>query len=482
MKSLYIALAISLPAMASEQAKIQLLDRNVTVEVKSYRDVYYDETPIWKTLEKQGWKAAKNAVNEQPTSKKLTEEINFQANLEALTSAVNSNNRSAANALLADNPDWNSCQRIQWVWLDLQNEMATGYGTKSRQKYSDILQNCPEFTLTTTQKVLMWSRKSAGPQILSQYRQSPGYDATEYSKLAYQIQLKQLSRNGSHSANKDVVVKQAKVKRDSKGAELLGWQYLKEKNYQSSLSWFDSAIKWSGKPSKKLIEGKLLSLKGLHRQKEVEQLQARWVKQYPSLNKFKSNANSERLNRICESQPAACLKLLDEQQPLTSEQHALAGWQWYKLQRPLTATRSFEKALKDLPADVEQYQETQYGYSLALNRAGFQQHAESLAKLLADPSYKVMYAKQQASKNILNAFEQEKYQYVVDNTYLYEQKYGQEVGLSEIKGWAYYNQNQNTKAVNTFQQLVNAYPHDPKFKDALKTAQCAQRKTYKQCY
>lgn len=482
MKPLYIALAISFPAMASEQAQIQLLDRNVTVEVKSHRDVYYDETPIWKTLEKQGWKAAQNAVNEQPTSEKLTEEINFQAKLEALASAVNNNNRSAASALLADNPDWNSCQRIQWAWFDLQNEIATGYGTKSRQKYSDILQNCPEFTLTTTQKVLAWSRKSAGPQILSQYRQSPGYDATEYSKLAYQIQLEQLSRNGSLSANKDVVVKQAKVKRDSKGAELLGWQYLKEKNYQSSLLWFDSAIKWSGKPSKKLIEGKLLSLKGLHRQKEVEQLQARWIKQYPSLKKFKSDANSEQLSRICESQPAACLKLLDEQQSLTSEQHALAGWQWYKLQRPLTASRSFEKALKDLPADAEQYQETQYGYSLALNRAGFQQHAEHLAKQLADPSYKVMYAKQQASKNILNAFEQKNYQYVVDKSDLYEQKYGQEVGLTEIKGWAYYNQKQNTKAVDTFQQLVNAYPHDPKFKDALKTAHCAQRKTYKQCY
>jgi len=482
MKPLFIALTIALPTLASEQTQIQLLDKNVTVEVKSHRNVHYDETPIWKILEKNGWKAAQTALKGQAASEKLIEEISYQAKLEDLSSAIKSRNRSVANTLLTENPGWGNCQRIQWLWLDLQNEVSSGYGPKARQKYTDVLKNYPEYTLSSTQKLFSWTGESTWPHILLQYRHSQGYNAKDYSKLAYQVQLAHLSRDGTSSNNKNMVAKQAKVKRDPKGAELLGWQYLKEENYPSSLTWFDNAIKWSGKTSKKRIEGKLLSLKGLQRQKEFEQLQVQWAKRYPSLNKLKSDANSELITHICGSQPAACLKLLDEQQSLTPQQHALAGWQWYKLQRPLTAKRSFEIALKSLPKDSDEYQQTQYGYSLVLNRAGFQQHAEQLANQFTTTSYKKMYAKQQASKNILNAFEQQNYQYVIDKSHLYEQQFGPDVGMSEIKGWAYYNQKKNIQAVDTFQQLADAYPHDPKYKDALKTAQCAQKKTYKLCY
>ena len=55
-------------------------------------------------------------------------------------------------------------------------------------------------------------------------------------------------------------------------------------------------------------------------------------------------------------------------------------------------------------------------------------------------------------------------------------------GLAEIKGWAYYNQKQNNKAVKTFRELVDAYPHDDNLQDALKTAECALKKSYKLCY
>ena len=153
---------------------------------------------------------------------------------------------------------------------------------------------------------------------------------------------------------------------------------------------------------------------------EAKRYQQLWSSRYPGLKKMGSSSASPQLARACQSDPQACLELLYQNKTLSAEQHALAGWQWYKIDRPLTAKRSFEKALEGMDSSNKQYQSTQYGYTLALNKAGFEQHAELLANNLADPSQKMLYAKQKETKAILNAYEKQDYQYVIDRSEAFE--------------------------------------------------------------
>lgn len=483
MKRLTLAFLVALPATAAEQAYIQLLESDVSVQVNPQGQYnYFDEGPIWETLEKSGWQEAEKAAANQPVSESLQEEIKYRSSLEQLDKAISSKQTAQAERLLAQNPQWSNCTRVQWAWLDLKQEVQSGYGPKSKQKLSQLLSNCPEHGLSTTQKTLGWANAYAGPDILSRYKNSSSYSPAEYEKLAYQVNLASLGQqklSNSQTRSASQVISQ---KKDAKGAELLGWQHLKKKQYSSALEWFDKSISWTATPSQKQIEGKILSLQQLGKADEAKRYQQLWVSRYPGLKKIGSGNSSPQLARACQSDPQACLQMLYQSKTLSAEQHALAGWQWYKIDRPLTAKRSFEKALEGMDSNNKQYQSTQYGYTLALNKAGFEQHAELLANNLAEPSQKMLYAKQKETKAILNAYEKQDYQYVIDRSEAFEQTYGKEVGLAEIKGWAYYNQKQNNKAVKTFRELVDAYPHDDNLQDALKTAECALKKSYKLCY
>ncbi|MCQ1059287.1 tetratricopeptide repeat protein [Photobacterium sp. ZSDE20] len=483
MKALPLALLVVAPAMASEQTYIKLLESDVSVEVNPQQQYkHFDESPIWDTLNKEGWQAAKQAAGNQPISESLSEEIHYRSSLAQLETAIANKQITQSNQLLRENPQWVTCSRIQWAWLDLQQETQSGYGPNSKQKLSNLLSGCPKHGLSTTQKALGWTNAYASSDILTRYKNSSSYNAVDYEKLAYQANLARLSQqrlnaNQTHSASQLI-----SQKKDATGAELLGWQHLKNKQYSTALAWFDKSIGWTETPSRKQIEGKILSLQQLGKIDEAKRYQQLWSSRYPSLKTLDANSQSPKLAKACQSDPQQCLELLYKNKSLSAEQHALAGWQWYEMDRPLTAKRSFEKALEKMDSGNKQYETTQYGYTLALNKAGFEQHAEFLANNLADPSQKILYAKQRETKAILNAYEKQDYQYVIDHSENFEQAYGKEVGLAEIKGWAYYNQKQNNKAVETFRELVDAYPHDENLQDALKTAECAQKKSYKRCY
>ncbi|MGR5063000.1 tetratricopeptide repeat protein [Photobacterium sp. DNB22_13_2] len=483
MKFLTLALLVALPAVASEQAYIQILENDVSVEVNPQGPYnFFDEGPIWATMEKEGWQAAQKAAANQPISESLREEILYRSTREQLEQSIASKQSAQTNQLLLTHPQWESCSRIQWAWLDLKHETQSGYGPNSKQKLSKLLSNCPEHGLSTTQKTLGWTNADAGLDILNRYKNSNSYNADDYENLAYQVNLanlgqQKLNKNQTRSAGQLI-----SHKRDAKGAELLGWQQLKNKQYNSALMWFDKSISWTETPSRKQIEGKILSLQQSGKTDQAKRYQQLWSSRYPSLKKLNRSSQSPQLAKACQSDPQTCLKLLYQNKTLSGEQHALAGWQWYKMDRPLTAKRSFEKALEEMDSENKQYQSTQYGYTLALNKAGFEQRAEFLANNLADPSQQMLYAKQRETKAILNAYEKQDYQYVIDRSEAFEQTYGKEVGLAEVKGWAYYNQKQNNKAVETFRELVDAYPHDDNLQDALKTAECAQKKSYKLCY
>ncbi|MGF1734702.1 tetratricopeptide repeat protein [Photobacterium satsumensis] len=483
MKTFTLALLVTTPVIASEQTYIQLLESDVSVEVKSQQQHNnFNESPIWATLENEGWQAAQKTAANKPISESLSEEIQYRSSLEQLEKAITSKQTTKANKLLVENPQWVSCSRIQWAWLDLKQETRSGYGPNSKQKLSNLLSSCPKYGLSTTQKALGWTGASAGSDILYQYKNSNSYNAADYKKLAYQVNLAklgQLQLSASQTQSASQIISQ---KKDAKGAELLGWQHLKNKQYNSALTWFDKSISWTEAPSLKQVEGKILSLQQLGKTDEAKRYQQLWSTRYPNLETLDANNQSPELAKACQSDPQKCLELLYQNTPLSAEQHALAGWQWYEIDRPLTAKRSFEKALEEMDSDNKQYHSTQYGYTLALNKAGFEQHAESLANNLADPNQKMLYTKQKETKAILNAYEKQDYQYVIDHSETFEQTYGKDVGLAEIKGWAYYNQKQNTKAVETFRELVDAYPHDDNLQNALKTAECAQKKSYKRCY
>ncbi|KLV03584.1 hypothetical protein ABT56_18455 [Photobacterium aquae] len=483
MKLSLLPLLLAAPVLANEQGHVQLLESQVSVKINPPQTYSgYDESPIWEILEKEGWQAAQQAASSQNISDNLNGEISYQAALSQLNQAVESRNTPQARALLASNPQWSNCERIQWAWLDLQFETQSGYGPKAKQKLTALLQNCPQHALATTQKTLAWTQSRHGTDILARYRNSSGFDSNAYSKLTYQVNLNQLGKRRLSSQQTQQASQQISTIKDAKGAELLGWQYLRQKQPAKALSWFNQSINWSSQPSRKQIEGKILSLQRMGQTDDAEQLKSKWSKRYPALTKLNQSQGSPALAKACKNDPQSCLKLLDKLPSLTPQQQALAGWQWYKLDRPMTATRAFVKALKTLPKNDKDYTNTQYGYTLALNKAGFEQRAEYLAYNLPDPSQRMLYTKQREAKAILNAYELQDYAYVIDKTNQFEMNYGKDVGMAEIKGWAYYNQKQTTKAVETFRELADAYPHDETFSDALKTAECAQKKSYKHCW
>ncbi|GAL04148.1 hypothetical protein JCM19237_2299 [Photobacterium aphoticum] len=123
MKPSLLTLLIALPALANEQAHVQLLDSQVSVTVNPPQTYSgYDETPIWKILEKEGWQAAQQAASNQDVSDKLVGEIDYQSTLNALTEKVKNRQTAQASALINAHPEWNTCDRIQWAWLVLQAE------------------------------------------------------------------------------------------------------------------------------------------------------------------------------------------------------------------------------------------------------------------------------------------------------------------------------------------------------------------------
>ena len=257
MKTLTLALFVALPAVASEQAYIKLLESDVSVEVNPQGQYnLFDEGPIWATLEQEGWQAAQQASANQPISESLNEEIQYRSTLEQLEQAIGQKQSAIAAQLLSSNPQWVNCSRIQWAWLDLKQETQSGYGPNAKQKLTQLLSNCPEHGLSTTQKAIGWTNAYAGPDILNRYKNSSSYDAAEYEKLAYQVNLASLGQQkltASQTRSTSQIVTQ---KKDAKGAELLGWQHLKNKQYSSALAWFDKSINWTETPVKNKLKGK----------------------------------------------------------------------------------------------------------------------------------------------------------------------------------------------------------------------------------
>lgn len=484
MKPYKLVLLIATPALASNQTTVQLLDNDVSVTVAAPNyENSSNESNVWEILNNKGWRAAKEVSESQTISAKLENELTYRENLSKLTWAIKTNNSVVASTLINNNPEWISCERIQWAWLDLQYEASSGYGPKLRKKILTLLNMCPKYAFSTTQKALAWSSSYHDSDVLSLYRQSSGYSSRNYDKLAYQVNLALLAERTLEPEQLPSIIAHADKKKDPVGAELIGWHYLDKQKPETALLWFDKTLSWSSAATEKHIEGKILSLNQLKKSVEAKQLLSQWEEKFPNLSKISLQSQpNHNFEKVCRNDPKGCLSLLNQQSEWTPQQHALAGWQWYKLDRPLTAIRSFERSLEHMTRTHSDYSTTRYGYSLALNKAGFEHKAQLIAKDLPNPTQQSQFAKQKQINTILNAYQNQDYVYVIEKSHQFETSYGKDVGLSEIKGWAYFNQKQPTKAVEIFRELAEAYPHDDTYRKALKTAECAQKKSYKLCW
>ncbi|PKF48804.1 hypothetical protein AT251_23470, partial [Enterovibrio nigricans] len=279
-------------ANAQDHHEVNLFDERIVVEVKTETATSFDETPLWKTLENDGWKAAKQAIQGNQVSAALTEEIDYQKSVETLKKAMKKKRYSDAEALLAANESWVNCDRIEWVWLDLQQEVVSGYGENAQTKYQYVLDNCEGHEQSTAIKLFGWAGANAGDDIVARYRKSPGFDVKVAEKMEHDIMLSTLSHSALTERELVRLSSNIKARRDGQAAETLGWKYLKLNDADSALNWFENAIRWSG-PTQNRVEGKLQSLQHLGELESLHQEHQTWLEKYPKLAELEFGSETD---------------------------------------------------------------------------------------------------------------------------------------------------------------------------------------------
>ncbi|USH04931.1 hypothetical protein K6Q96_16945 [Grimontia kaedaensis] len=480
MKHLVMLVALSsIPSYAQDHHEVNVFDERILVEVSSQSHTGVDETQFWDMLKQEGWQQTQEAIQGIEVSSNLLEEISYRESLETLDQYIDSKQYNAASTLILSHPEWQSCDRIQWLWLELRSEASTGYGSKAKEKYHYLMANCEGHELSTTQKLMSWTSTSAHPEILSQYESNPNYNALEGQKIKSDMQLATLSHQSVSNNDLQMASQVVLDKQDAKSAELVGWKYLNNGDPSSALSWFENSIKWGG-PSSKRIEGKLLSLQSLGEYDALEFEQNVWGKEYPDIAALDLGTEAE-APLDCETSPVLCLQSLNAKSDLTAQDVALKGWKLLEIKRPMSASVAFEQALALMtPADTD-WDLTQYGYVLSLEKNGFNDKADALAMQINDPEKRAEIDKKIAMKRVFSAYESKSYDETLTRIEDYEQTYGRDVALLEIKAWTLYNSQRKREAIETYSVLADAFPHDEDMQHSYLVMKCGLTKKAQAC-
>lgn len=467
---LAITALLTSPVYSQVEPDITLFDDRIVVEVSEETASGFDENQYWTMLNEQGWEATKKAVQGQPISPELSGELTYQETLKQLDTLVAKRKTAGATDLIDEHPEWQSCDRIQWLWLDLKNEVSTGYGKNARAKFQNILDNCSGHELSTTQKLLSWTSGQAKSDVLSRYQSSPNYDAKSGAKIQRDLNAEKQTFVRIDENNLDQSERRVAGKQDAKLAELLGWRYLESGQPEKALEWFENAIGWGGATSKR-VEGKLLSLQGLGEQKRLHVEQQIWAKEFSEIAKLDFGEGAE-IDLACESSPETCLEALRDKEALSPQELALKGWKLYELQRPISAALAFEQSLATLPPTDEDWDLTQYGYMLSLEHAGYTDKAEMIATQINDTEKRGKIDRQIALKQVYYAFEQKEYDETLFRISQYEAIFGKEVELIEMKAWALYNSRRKKEALDEYTVLAESFPHDEKIQRSYQILKC----------
>ncbi|MCC4798510.1 hypothetical protein BCT30_18815 [Enterovibrio norvegicus] len=471
MKILLMVSAIfSVSAMAKDHHEVMVFDERVSVEVSTQNSTAIDEEQYWTMLEDKGWKTAQEATSDLEVSEALRDEISYRASLDSLSSMINAGKHTQASSLVEENPDWMHCDRIQWMWLDLKNESKTGYGANAKAKYQKILDNCGAHELSTTQKLLGWTAPSAAQDILSRYEQSTAYDPQVVAQIKQDMALGKLSKASLSEGELAHVGELVIAKKNAKAAEAIGWKYLNMGDAFAANDWFERAISWAG-PSAKRIEGRLLTLQEMGEREELLMQQAQWSDSYPSIAELDFGSDDGNVVN-CEGEIKACLESLNAIESLSASEYALKGWTLYDLNRPVSAATEFENALDLMAPNDPDWDLTQYGYVLALDKMGFSDKATVLSAQINDIDTRAELDKQIAMKRVFKAFDTKAYETTLAQIEEYEAVYGKDVQLIEIKAWSLFNSNRKREALKEYRKLADAFPHNEDYQESFQAIKC----------
>jgi len=457
-KFITLAAFIALSAHAQDHHEVTVFDERIVVEVNTQTQTGFNEEPYWNMLQEKGWKATKKVIEGHNISPELIDELNYQESVSILDKHLKKRRIRSAEQLLSAHPEWASCERIQWLWLDLKSESMTGYGPNAQKKYQSILDNCNGLELSTTQKLISWSNLGASRDILARYRGSKGYNRKLASQMEYDLSLSRLESSTVSQQALDNIGRSVKVRKDAKTAEILAWKYMESEQPKAAFRWFEYAINWGG-ANKKRIEGKLLSLQSMgeteHLQREIQV----WSKEYPSIANMEIGKGEEEAI-ACETSIAQCLQILNDKPSLTAQEFTLKGWKLYELRRPMSAAIAFEKALDLMSTNDPKRDLTQYGYVLSLEKIGYADRAQTLAMKIDDVEKRAEIEKKVAIKRVYSTFQAEDYNETISRIDEYEKYYGKDAKLIEIKAWALYNSQRKEEALQEYTVLSQAFPHD----------------------
>ncbi|PCS21297.1 hypothetical protein [Candidatus Enterovibrio escicola] len=478
-KTILLSVIFATSVSTQEHDEVTVFDDRIVIELSNEVRTEFDESPYWVVLNEHGWKAAQSAVSELDVSPNLTKEIKYQKSLSLLTSYVKNGHYIDSNELISQYPEWSNCARIQWVWLDLQNEVSTGYGPLAKEKYQLILNDCIGHELSTTQKLITWSSHRASRDILSLYRGSDGYDPEKGEKMERDIALARLAKYSVSNRELHRIGKSVLKDKDAKSAELIGWKFLNNDDAENAVEWFEHSIDWSGATAKR-IEGKLLSLERMEKWEQLDLNLTKWSEKYPSIVSMDFDTGAKD-DLSCKKSAAHCLKMLDKHQSFTASDYALKGWKLYELERPMSAVIEFEIAVSLMSPSDPEWDLIQYGYVLSLEKSGFSNKAQVHAMQIDSEKIRGAIGKKIALKHIYNAFEAETFATTVYHIDEYIKKYGKDIKLTEIKAWSLYNSNRKVEAFREYTKLAEAFPYNDEYQRSYMIIKCGLMKQSGEC-
>ena len=470
----YAILTVFICINVSHDGYSEALPVSATDAIDASVSTAINERKYWRMLEEDGWEAVEQSTRDVPISERLREELYYRKSLEYMGFLIINRRYKEASRLSKQHPQWQNCEHIHWLWQSLLNEVSTGYGANSQRQYDGLLEMCPAYALTTTKKILGWINRSSIEDILDRYGASRYVDEFALAAFKEDYLLSSLEQPKPTLKTLKEIGRITTKRQSGQLAEALGWKYLDIQRPDLAVFWFESAIEWSGETELR-VRGILYSLS-----LQAKQTLKYYENEFPELKLSTREYNDQ----VCRQPPlaATCLVLLNSlSRSLSPELASLRAWKLYELKRVFSAKLAFEKVLSKMPANHRRWEITQYGYVLALIKAGFHQKAKTQAELIQDSNNKGALIKRWMAESIYHLYYQAEYSEVLLLLDQYEDQYGLDIALVEIKAWSLHHINKSKAAKEIFYQLTTIFPFDEKITVAYELLKCLSSGSKENC-
>lgn len=194
----------------------------------------------------------------------------------------------------AADPKILTCSDMDVQWKVADAFAASGQKPQAFEVYRFVLANCRDKTerLTTVRKSLAYFEpREVDILVAMGARYEDG--TSEFDDVRIDVMRIRLGRLAAGTATERVGIedlaffeRRTKTGKASADASLLGWFRLKEKDYLTAIGWFTQAMEWPPQrrddgsimeQPEKMVEGRILALKGLEKFDEAEALATEWA-------------------------------------------------------------------------------------------------------------------------------------------------------------------------------------------------------------